>query len=89
MKGDPFVVASGFESGIDAAFHLAALGRKVVVFGPSAPWRGCAESDPNLALSTFTRESLHRLRQTVSSAAGGQERFLAEPVLRIDAADGA
>lgn len=89
VNGDPVVVVGGFESGIDAACHLAALGRRVVVLDPRAPWRDAGESDPSLALSPFTRERLRRLRQMESFAAGKHLQFLAEPVLRIDAAEGA
>ncbi|MFG0296771.1 MAG: NAD(P)/FAD-dependent oxidoreductase [Maioricimonas sp. JB045] len=59
LEGDEFVVIGGYESGIDAAFHLARRGRKVRLFDAGCPWAS-ERSDPSIALSTF---SLERTRE--------------------------
>ncbi|WP_233200365.1 NAD(P)/FAD-dependent oxidoreductase [Blastopirellula marina] len=55
------LVIGGYESGMDAAIHLAKAGRNVVVLdrAETPPWRR-EESDPSSTLSTYT---LQRLRQ--------------------------
>ena len=46
-----------YESGIDAALHLARRGKQVRVFDEGAPWTS-EESDPSIALSTYTLERM-------------------------------
>jgi thioredoxin reductase len=58
VDGDDFIVVGGYESGIDAAYHLAKRGKKVRVFDAGSPWMS-EESDPSVALSTY---SLERMR---------------------------
>ena len=58
LEGDDFIVVGGYESGIDAAYHLARRGKKVQVFDVGSPWAS-EESDPSVALSTY---SLERMR---------------------------
>ena len=57
VPGTEAVVIGGYESGIDAAIHLARLGRKVTVLDRASPWNSDA-SDPSVSLSTFTLERL-------------------------------
>ena len=57
LEGDDFVIIGGFESGIDAAYHLATRGCKVRVFDCNCPWEE-PTSDPSSALSTFTLERM-------------------------------
>ncbi len=57
LEGDDFVVIGGFESGIDAAYHLAERARPVRVFECDRPWEETT-SDPSSAMSTFTRERM-------------------------------
>lgn len=57
LKGDHFVVIGGYESGIDAAFHLVNAGKKVTVIDNSAPWDS-HDSDPSVVLSPYTRDRL-------------------------------
>jgi len=57
LKGDDFIVVGGYESGIDAALHLARRGKKVRVFDAGSPWTS-EESDPSIALSTYTLERM-------------------------------
>lgn len=58
LDGDDFIVVGGFESGIDAAYHLACSGKRVRVFDMGCPWEE-ENSDPSIALSPFTLERIH------------------------------
>ncbi len=55
VEGDRVAVIGGYESGLDAAIHLAKLGKQVVVLDrqQKPPWRNEA-SDPSLGLSAYT-----------------------------------
>jgi putative flavoprotein involved in K+ transport len=57
VGGDEVVVIGGFESGIDAAYHLAMGGKRVRVLDGEASWEEDG-SDPSIALSPYTRERL-------------------------------
>lgn len=57
LDGDDYVVIGGYESGIDAAYHLAANGSSVRVFDGACPW-GAETSDPSVALSTYSFERM-------------------------------
>ncbi|MEM9566428.1 MAG: NAD(P)/FAD-dependent oxidoreductase [Actinomycetota bacterium] len=57
VDGDDLVVIGGYESGIDAAFHLAARGKRVRLFDRGCPWRS-QTSDPSVALSTYSAERM-------------------------------
>ena len=57
LEGDDFIVIGGYESGIDAAFHLAWYDKRIRVFDRSAPWESTS-SDPSIALSPFTLERM-------------------------------
>ncbi len=57
LEGDDFVIIGGYESGIDAAYHLATNGRSVRVFDAACPW-GAETSDPSVALSTYSFERM-------------------------------
>ncbi len=60
LEGDDFIVIGGYESGIDAAYHLALRGKRVRLFDKGCPWES-ATSDPSVALSTY---SLERMRDS-------------------------
>ena len=60
LDGDDFIVVGGYESGIDAAYHLAYRDKRVRVFDIDAPWES-ESSDPSIALSPFTLERMHEL----------------------------
>lgn len=60
LEGDDFIVIGGFESGVDAAYHLASRGRDVRLLDRGCPWERNT-SDPSVALSTY---SLERMRET-------------------------
>lgn len=57
LKGDDFMIIGGYESGIDAAYHLAKCGKNIRVFDMNGPWEE-ASSDPSLALSTYSFERI-------------------------------
>ncbi len=57
LEGDDFIVVGGYESGIDAAYHLAKRGKRVRVFDAGSPWTS-EESDPSVALSTYSVERM-------------------------------
>jgi putative flavoprotein involved in K+ transport len=62
ITGDAAVIIGGYESGMDAAIHLARLGKTVTVLdrGDPPPWES-KSSDPSVSLSTYT---LDRLRDS-------------------------
>lgn len=64
LEGHQFVVIGGYESGIDAAYHLACRGCSVKVISSSEPWR-IDDPDPSVALSPFTKERLARIAQAM------------------------
>ena len=57
LEGDDFIIVGGYESGIDAAYHLARRGKRVRVFDKESPWK-LGTSDPSVALSTYTLERM-------------------------------
>ncbi len=57
LEGDDFLIIGGYESGIDAAYHLARNKKKVKVFDTECPW-GDESSDPSIALSTYSFERM-------------------------------
>ncbi|MCG8583311.1 MAG: NAD(P)-binding domain-containing protein, partial [Pirellulales bacterium] len=59
LEGDDFIIVGGYESGVDAAYHLAQRGKQVKLFDKGCPWKD-ESSDPSVALSTF---SLERMRE--------------------------
>ncbi|MDB4419360.1 NAD(P)-binding domain-containing protein [bacterium] len=59
LEGDDFLIIGGYESGVDAAFHLAAFDKRVRLFDRGCPWKDDS-SDPSVALSTY---SLERMRE--------------------------
>jgi len=61
IDADDCLVIGGYESGIDAAVHLAKAGKKVTVLDRSevAPWKR-EDSDPSTSLSTYTVQRLKR-----------------------------
>lgn len=58
LDGDDVIIVGGYESGIDAAYHLAYRNKRVQVFDAEAPWEN-ESSDPSIALSPFTIERMH------------------------------
>ena len=63
LKGKEFVVVGGYESAIDAAIHLARLGKKVRVLDDEGKW-DYDDPDPSIALSPYTKGRLRTALQT-------------------------
>ena len=59
LEGDSFTIIGGYESGVDAALHLANNGKFVRLISRGEPWAS-AHPDPSLSLSPRT---LDRLRE--------------------------
>ena len=57
LEGDDFLIIGGYESGFDAAYHLAKRGKKVKLFDKDSPWSETS-SDPSVSLSTFSFERM-------------------------------
>lgn len=84
LKGDEFLVIGGYESGIDAAYHLADRNKRVRIFDKGCPWKE-ETSDPSAALSTFSRERMRAEwfernvelfpHTTVESVAHAEDRY--------------
>lgn len=55
IKGDEVVVIGGYESGMDAAYHLVQEGKQVTIISRSKAWDS-SEADPSLVLSPYTSE---------------------------------
>lgn len=61
LDGDDFIVVGGYESGVDAAYHLAYRDKRVRLFDRGCPWKD-ESSDPSVALSTYSLERMHEDR---------------------------
>ncbi|MEM1068925.1 MAG: NAD(P)/FAD-dependent oxidoreductase [Planctomycetota bacterium] len=59
LEGDDFLIIGGYESGVDAAYHLSYRDKQVRLFDRECPWKD-ESSDPSIALSTY---SLERMRE--------------------------
>ena len=57
FKGDQAIIIGGYESGIDAAFHLADLGKRVLLLSSGEPWQA-DHPDPSESISPYTRQRL-------------------------------
>ena len=82
FDGDNIIVIGGYESGVDAAYHLAKSGKKVVVFDKDNPWDEDS-SDPSVSLSTFSYE---RMRDTAFG--DNVELFPQSPIISVTLIDG-
>ncbi|MEM6553408.1 MAG: NAD(P)/FAD-dependent oxidoreductase [Planctomycetota bacterium] len=82
LEGDDFLVVGGYESGIDAAYHLAQRGKRVRLFDMGSPW-DAQTSDPSTALSTY---SMERMRDEHFKA--NVELFPNTPVMHVSRSEG-
>lgn len=57
LDGDDFVIIGGYESGLDAAYHLAKRNKRVILIDRACPWSD-KSSDPSIALSTYSFERM-------------------------------
>ncbi|WP_339229483.1 NAD(P)/FAD-dependent oxidoreductase [Oceanobacillus sp. FSL K6-2867] len=63
LDGDDFIIIGGYESGMDAAYQLGKLGKKVTVIARTNTWE-LDNSNPSIALSVYT---YNRVRQLFDS----------------------
>ncbi|MEM7066579.1 MAG: NAD(P)/FAD-dependent oxidoreductase [Cyanobacteria bacterium P01_B01_bin.77] len=63
LEGDEFIIIGGYESGMDAAANLIALGKKVGVLDRSDAWVN-PDSDPSISLSPYTLQRLKFVYRT-------------------------
>ncbi|MBM7095255.1 MULTISPECIES: NAD(P)/FAD-dependent oxidoreductase [Alteribacter] len=56
QEGHHYIIG-GYESGIDAAYHLVLSGKEVTVLAKGEPWNN-DDPDPSVSLSPFTSERL-------------------------------
>lgn len=59
FQGGTALIIGGYESGIDAAFNLVELGKKVILLSSGKPWQ-VDDPDPSEVLSPYTRDRLVR-----------------------------
>lgn len=57
LDGDDFIVIGGYESGVDAAYHLSCYDKRVRLLDSGCPWED-ETSEPSVALSTFSLERM-------------------------------
>jgi putative flavoprotein involved in K+ transport len=57
LKGDEFIIIGGYESGMDAAFNLVALGKRVKVLDRTGVWAN-PDTDPSVSLSPYTLQRI-------------------------------
>ncbi|MEM9274840.1 MAG: NAD(P)/FAD-dependent oxidoreductase [Cyanobacteria bacterium P01_F01_bin.143] len=57
LKGKEFIVIGGYESGVDAASNLAALGKKVQLIDRNSSWLN-SDPDPSISLSPYSLKRL-------------------------------
>ena len=81
LEGDDFLIVGGYESGVDAAIHLANAGKKVRIFDRDAALLR-QDSDPSVTLSPFTRERLDRALATKRIRAEDQAEVIAVEQIR-------
>ena len=57
LEGDEFIIIGGYESGMDAAANLVAIGKRVKVLDRTGTW-ATADTDPSISLSPFTLQRI-------------------------------
>ncbi|MEM6716243.1 MAG: NAD(P)/FAD-dependent oxidoreductase, partial [Cyanobacteria bacterium P01_C01_bin.147] len=63
LEGDEFLIIGGYESGMDAAANLVALGKKVGVLDRTGAWAD-PDTDPSVSLSPYTLQRLEFIYRT-------------------------
>ncbi|MEO0869345.1 MAG: NAD(P)/FAD-dependent oxidoreductase [Cyanobacteria bacterium J06642_11] len=63
LEGDEFIIIGGYESGMDAAANLVALGKKVGVLDRIGAWAD-PDTDPSVSLSPYTLQRLEFVYRT-------------------------
>jgi len=86
LKGDHFTIIGGYESGIDAALNLIALGKNVRLISRGEPWAS-DHPDPSRSLSPRTLDRLRELLRNPEQSA--RIEFIKNTnIIRIEACDG-
>jgi len=63
LEGEEFIVIGGYESGMDAASNLIALGKKVGMIDRGEPWNN-DHPDPSIGLSPYSLQRLDYVYRT-------------------------
>lgn len=63
IEGDHITIVGGYESGMDAAYHLIQKGKRVMILSRSMSWES-EEADPSLVLSPYTSERVEQAYKT-------------------------
>lgn len=63
LAGEQFLIIGGYESGMDAATNLVALGKQVQVLDRASSWAN-TDSDPSISLSPYTQQRLELVYAT-------------------------
>ena len=63
LEGDEFIIIGGYESGMDAAANLVALGKNVGVLDRTGAWAN-PDADPSISLSPYTLQRLEFVYNT-------------------------
>lgn len=63
LSGDQYLIIGGYESGMDAATNLVALGKRVQVLDRASSWAN-TDSDPSISLSPYTQQRLELVYAT-------------------------
>ncbi|MEM9484643.1 MAG: NAD(P)/FAD-dependent oxidoreductase [Cyanobacteria bacterium P01_F01_bin.116] len=63
LEGDEFIIIGGYESGMDAAANLVALGKKVGILDRNGAWAE-SDPDPSVSLSPYTLQRLKFVYRT-------------------------
>lgn len=86
LEGDDFTIIGGYESGVDAAVNLHALGKSVRLVSRGEPW--AADSpDPSRSLSPRTLDRLRDLAMR-GSGRGSLEFVKNTDIRRVEQGDG-
>ena len=92
LEGDDVLIIGGYESGVDAAYHLADNGKNVHVFDRGDPW-GEGSSNPSIALATYTiertRHACFENRVTLHANTGVKQVTFADGTYELTTEDGA
>jgi cation diffusion facilitator CzcD-associated flavoprotein CzcO len=83
LPGVEHAVIGGFESGIDAAIHLARAGKSVHVLSRGEPWHHDSP-DPSRTLTPYTRD---RLKSVYLEAAGSIRLYKNADIVRVERYD--
>lgn len=79
VQGEEHVIIGGYESGADAAVHLARLGKRVTVIDRNFRWTEKGSSDPSMEISPFTKDRLKEVADGQVELLAGYEVHWIEP----------